>query len=131
MKFSYKRYSEDIIRPVITIELAHNGQSIRYEALVDSGADICIFPAELGEILELDISNGEAHEVAGITGQKEYYYIHPVTLIVGGHRFNIEAGFMPNFPRYGYGVVGQLGFFEHFIVRFDYAKQDLELKPRT
>src|SRR3989338_9380594 len=98
MKFSYKRYSEDIIRPVITIELAHNGQSIRYEALVDSGADICIFPAELGEILELDISNGEAHEVAGITGQKEYYYIHPVTLIVGGHRFNIEAGFMPNFP---------------------------------
>ena len=38
---------------------------------------------------------------------------------------------MPNFPRYGYGVVGQLGFFENFTVRFDYAKQELELKPRT
>ena len=129
MKFPYKRYPEDIIRPVIAIELANAGKTIRYEVLVDSGADICIFPAEIGEILDLDILSGASHEVAGITGQKECYYLHEVTLIVGGHRFYISAGFMPNFPRYSYGVVGQVGFFNNFVVRFDYAKHELEVKP--
>ena len=33
--------------------------------------------------------------------------------------------------RYGHGIVGQLGFFDHYIVKFDYAKEEIELKKRT
>ena len=54
--------------------------------------------------------------------------IRPVT--VGGWSYDIKAGFLPNIARLGHGVVGQAGFFENFIVKFDHAKEEIELKPR-
>lgn len=131
MKFKYKRYSPEIIRPVIPIGVAYRGRSIGYEVLVDSGADACIFDAQIGEVLGIDITSGERQGVGGITGVTEFYYIHPVTIIVGGWSYDIKAGFLPNIARLGHGVVGQAGFFENFIVKFDYAKEEIELKPRV
>ena len=43
MKFYYKRYSANTLRPVIPVKLKSGEMSIGYEVLVDSGADICIF----------------------------------------------------------------------------------------
>lgn len=131
MKFKYKRYSPEIIRPVIPVEIAYRDNSIGYEVLVDSGADACIFDAEIGEVLGIDITKGECREVGGITGVSEFYYIHSVTIIVGGWSYDIKAGFLPNIARLGHGVVGQTGFFENFIVRFDHAKEEIELRPRV
>jgi len=130
MKFKYKRYSREIIRPVIPIEISHNGNVIAYEALVDSGADMCIFDAQLGEALGLNVYDGEENKVYGITGTLENYYIHPVTINIGGYKFNIKAGFLPNIARMAYGIVGQKGFFDLFIVKFDYKKEEIELKSR-
>ena len=40
MKFSYKKYPQDVFRPVIRIEVKSKNQpSVPYEVLVDSGAD--------------------------------------------------------------------------------------------
>jgi hypothetical protein len=130
MKFKYKRYSKEIIRPVIPIEISYNGREIAYEALVDSGADACIFDAQLGEALGINISAGEENRVSGITGALESYFVHPVTIRVGGFSFDIEAGFLPNIAKMGYGIIGQKGFFDLFIVKFDYKKEEIELKNR-
>ncbi|MBI2426278.1 MAG: aspartyl protease family protein [Candidatus Kerfeldbacteria bacterium] len=131
MKFRYKRYSRNILRPVIPVEIGIGDRSIPYEALVDSGADFCIFPAELGELLEIDLAGGEKNLVNGITGKAEWYFMHSVTLTVGGHPFIIKAGFLPNMGEIGYGVVGQQGFFDLFIVKFDLQQEEIELKPRV
>ena len=64
MKFSYKHYPNPngiaIERRVILITLrnprAPSSPGIRYEALVDSGSDRCIFSAEIGELLGIDIT---------------------------------------------------------------------------
>ena len=130
MKFRYKKYGADVLRPVIPIEIAHDGKAVRYEALVDSGADFCIFDAQIGEILGLDIESGMRCEVAGITGVAEPYYVHPITVIVGGWKYRIEAGFLPGIGRYGYGVVGQKGFFDLFVVKFDLLKREIEMRER-
>ena len=132
MKFEYKRISPGVLRPVVPIEIGHNDFFVSYEVLVDSGADMCIFDAEIGELIGIDITKGEKKEVYGITGARpEYYYLHPIKIKVGGWPFSIKAGFLPNLnSRQNYGVVGQIGFFDLFVVKFDLIKEEIEVNPR-
>lgn len=130
MKFKYKKYGTGTLRPVIPIELAHNNISVPYEVLVDSGADTCIFDAQIAEILQLDVKKGKEQKVAGITGVLESYYSHPVTIVVGGWKYTFDVGFLANIGKFGYGVVGQKGFFDIFIVTFDLLKEEIELRQR-
>lgn len=131
MKFSYKKYGQ-ILRPVVEIRVKHTDTSIRYEVLVDSGADICLFSAAIGEAIGIKVESGKKNEVMGVGGKFSIYYIHPVVIEVGGWAHNIEAGFMPDVAGHvmPYGIVGQKGFFDNFVVKFDLLKEDIELKPR-
>lgn len=130
MKFRYKKYGPQILRPVIPIEITYGNVTVPYEVLVDSGADMCIFDAQIAEILKINLKSGKGQKVSGITGVAESYYIHPVTITVGGWKYKIEAGFLPEIGKFGYGVVGQKGFFDIFIVKFDLIKEEIELKQR-
>ncbi len=130
MKFKYKKYSEDILRPVIPIEITANNVTVPYEVLVDSGADICIFDAQIADILNIDLKKGQRKEVAGITGKIEFYYLYPVVMNLAGKKHQIEVGFLPNIASLGYGVVGQRGFFDLFVVKFDLVEREIELTPR-
>lgn len=130
MKFRYKKYRPDLLRPVIPIEIIYKNKSIPYEVLIDSGADFCIFDAQIGEILDVPIEEGEKFEVAGITGEKEPIYFHLLQIKVGGWEYKIKAAFLRKIGPYGYGVVGQKGFFDNFVVKFDLFREEIELKPR-
>jgi hypothetical protein len=130
MKFRYKKYGPQILRPVIPIEITYSNIVVPYEVLVDSGADTCIFDAQIAEILKINLKSGKGQKVSGITGVEESYYIHPVTITVGGWKYKIDAGFLPEIGRFGYGVVGQKGFFDIFVVKFDLVKEEIELKQR-
>lgn len=130
MKFKYKKYSPQIIRPVIPIGISYENSFIQHEVLIDSGADRCIFDAEIGKILGIDIEKGKKDFVAGLSGKSEPYYIHPVVITVGGYNFSIEAGFKHGYI-WPYSIVGQIGFFNNFITKFNYRKAEIELSPRT
>ena len=132
MKFSYKKYGS-VLRPVIEVKLKSNSQSFRYEVLVDSGADICIFHSEVGGALGLDIPKGKPREVFGVGGKASLYYLHDIEIEVGGGTLKKETSFMPDVAGrvMPYGLVGQKGFFENFIVKFDLQKEEIELKQRT
>jgi hypothetical protein len=130
MKFNYKKIYKGIIRPIIPIQLEFQGRKIWYEVLVDSGADNCIFDAEIADIFGIDVESGLKAHVVGITGKPEPYFIHRLQLSVGDASFPLYAGFKRGFPKFGYGVVGQKGFFEHFMVQFDYQQETIELMPK-
>ena len=130
MEFKYKKIAPGILRPIIQVNLMHSTKSIQYEVLVDSGADICIFDSVIGELLGLNIVTGEEYFVAGVTGVPEKYYVHDITIDIGGYKYDIEAGFMKR-PTDSYGIIGQKGFFEFFTVKFIYSKQKIEIKPIT
>lgn len=130
MKFQYKKYGPGILRPVIPVVIKYNGKDIIYEALVDSGADSNIFPAQIADILGINVESGEKREAWGITGIGEDYYVHSVELMVGGWSYDIKVGFLPNIARLGYGILGQKGFFDIFVVKFDLLKGEIELKTR-
>ena len=114
------------------IKLRSNGSEIEYEVLVDSGADMCIFHAEVGEALGIELTKGKPFEVFGVGGKASLYYLHPVAIEVGGWEYNIQAGFMADVAGriMPYGIVGQRGFFDLFKIKFDLLKGDIELKTR-
>lgn len=140
MKFRYRKFnlspSSDffgklILKPIISIKILKAGINLQYAALIDSGADFCIFDAGLGEYLGLNIKSGTEVQFGGIQslgGAKAY--IHKVTLEIGGHEFITEVGFSYDISRNGYGILGQKGFFEKFIVKFDLEKEEIEIKER-
>lgn len=130
MKFKYKSYGQGILRPVIPIEIQYQNRTVPYEVLVDSGADFCIFNAQVGDLLGINIYEGEKQMVGGITGVLEPYYIHEIILKIGGWPHKIKVGFLPGIALLGYGVVGQQGFFDIFKVNFDLLKEEIELKER-
>lgn len=130
MKFSYKKLQGGVIRPIIPVEVrTAKGGPVKYFALVDSGADICIFHGEIAELIGIkDIKTGKKNFVSGITqGESQPYYIHPVTISVGGWPYDINVGFMPTLSKLGYGVLGQKGFFDLFTIKFDLSKEEIEL----
>ncbi len=131
MKFPYVAYN-GVLRPVIPIKLKLKHQEIGYHVLVDSGADFCLFDAEIGEAIGIEVTKGKPREVFGVGGKASIYYIHKVKIDVGGWCYDIEAGFMPSVAGkvMRYGLVGQKGFFENFVIRFDLSKEEIEVKPR-
>lgn len=130
MKFKYKKYSPEVIRPVIPVEIVYEDRVVKYEVLVDSGADLCIFDAQIADALDFDFTTGEMQEVSGITGVAEHYYLCSIILRVGGLAHKTVVGFLPNIAHIGYGVVGQRGFFDRFVVKFDFKKEEIELIGR-
>lgn len=138
MKFSYFKFPLEeysvyfgvsVLRPIIPVKIIYSDQEIKYAALIDSGADFCIFDAELGEYLGIAIQSGRREVFGGIQekGGAEAF-LHPITLNVGGWEYHTTIGFSYDIAKHGYGILGQKGFFDLFTVKFDYQKEEVELK---
>lgn len=141
MKFDYSKiilprrsdfFGASLLKPIIPVSIETGGRSIRYAALIDSGADFCIFHHEIGEALGLDIRSGEKLSFGGIQ-QADFAsaYLHDVTIVVGGWKYNTTVGFSDEIADESYGVLGQKGFFDIFVIRFDFVKEEIELRERT
>ena len=119
-------------RPVIPIKIGldENSATHGFFALIDSGADFCIFSPEVAsEIGIKDITTGPKDSVAGVVaGAKSDYYMHRVVIKIGGWPYAMDVAFMPDFTRLGYGILGEKGFFENFIVKLNLRKAEIELK---
>ena len=111
------------------IGLEHDGETIRYEVLVDSGADMSIMNAEIADLLGLDVTSGRKGQVRGVTGKPEPFYTHDVTLVVGGHKTVVPISFAEKVGQDGYGILGQKGFFTDYRVTFDYLKEEIQVVP--
>jgi hypothetical protein len=141
MRFEYKRYRQehgaDIQRPVIEVVLRNlrdaTAPVVAYEALVDSGSDRNIFPAELAEVLGIELSAAKTVRYVGgvVAGERRPVYFHPIEIEVGGlggPAFWTVVGFMPQFSKAGYGLLGRNGFFDVFtFVKFKDAEHALEI----
>ena len=140
MKFRYRTYTlgkgsrllgADVQRPVIPVEITNGGLLIPCAALIDSGADVSIFPADIGEQLGIDVRSGERGFSAGMTdANPNETFLHNVTLKIGELYYPTIVGFSYEPARRNYGILGQRGFFDFFIVQFDLVKEEIELRGR-
>ena len=99
MKFKYKKILPGLIRPIIPVLLQYKQNNpISYEALVDSGADMCVFPAEIGELMGINIRTGHKGSLSGVIGKSGVVYYHSIEIEIGGNKTTISAGFSENQP---------------------------------
>lgn len=140
MKFRYhkfplkppsKFFGSAILKPIIPVKLKINNREVRYAALIDSGADFCIFDAEIGEYLGIDIRSGVKEVFGGIQEKTgSLAYLHKITFDIGGWDYQTTIGFSYDIAKYGFGILGQKGFFDIFVVKFDLLKEEIELKQK-
>jgi len=129
MRFNYREYG-DVMRPVIPVIISYHGSYFQYSVLIDSGADRCLFDSEVASALGISREGRTTREAMGVGGKISTYYMHPVTMTVGGQSYQIEAGFMDNVGGgiVPYGFVGQKGFFDKFVIIFDSSRNEVELQ---
>ncbi len=127
MKFPYTRYSANVLRPVIPVQIKSGERSFGYDLLIDSGADINVFGLDIAEALGIEVESGVTAEVIGATGEPMDVYIHPIELTVGGHTFTAQVAFMS--ASNPFGLAGQRGFFDQFRITFNLPEEELELEP--
>jgi aspartyl protease len=101
-------------------------------AIVDSGADDCVFPASFASQLGLDLSrNTRTFRFGGVgsSNQVAYFFDLNVTFeqVVS---YKMSVGFSPALEAVGIGLLGQNGFFENFRVTFDLSGGFFTLDPR-
>jgi hypothetical protein len=140
MKFEYRKFPAEpskafprrfsAIRPVIPVTLINGDKRVNYLSIIDSGADLCIFPTEIGEQIGIKAESGIPFPFYGIGGIEFMSYIHNIKLGVGGYEFDCRVGFSKDIEELPYGLLGQMGFFSVFNVAFDYNKEIIELKSK-
>ena len=143
LRFSYQSFplqladavtgSDSVCRPVIPVRLIYRDKTLagyQYTALIDSGADWCLFHAEIGTVLEIPIERGQPVSFVGVGGTEQIAYVHPVKLEVGPWVVAIRAGFVSGL-RFPHGLLGQAGFFDQVVVTHYNAPPDrfVDLNP--
>ena len=122
--------SSKLPRPFIPLTLRYDNRSVKIKALVDSGADFCLFDGELLNLLapDIDLNTLEKISLGGIGGTATGYVTH-LEIGVDTTFFSVPAVFSFEFsPDEFGGLAGQLGFFDAFKIQFDRANKSLELK---
>ncbi len=98
-----------------------HARSPRFFPVVDSGSPYCMFKADLGRLIGLDVEKGIKHEIGGIIhGLTEPIYFHKVQIYVESDWvIEVMAGFVKKLAISG--ILGRNGFFSNFQVHFDHS----------
>ena len=104
--------------PLLKTFLSYNKKlSLIFPSIVDSGADYCIFPANIAEDVGLDIEKGKKLPMHGIGGE-DLIYFHKVKVSVdiedATWQFDCPVGFSRGMSLKGVGYLGRSGFFDLF-----------------
>ena len=118
MRFQYQQRHGKFL-PIIPIKLKSVvGEWITFDAFVDSGASYTLFTAEIGEILGLDVENGEKIYVTVGDGSLITVYLHELEVKIGEKTFKATIGFSKQLG-IGFNIIGRKDFFEKFKICFD------------
>jgi len=98
-------------------------------ALVDSGANISLFTAEVAELLGLELTAGTHTHLGGIKDGVNAY-IHQVNCTIGRYSCNCRIAFSEELTT-DFQILGRLDFFEKYTILFDETDQKLYLTPRV
>ncbi|MBM4177538.1 hypothetical protein FJ208_01935 [Candidatus Gribaldobacteria bacterium] len=113
----------------ITLKKLTSKNEFSFLILVDSGAELSLFPKSDSELLGLKLEQGQKINIGSASGDKFLAFLHPVMMKIGNKRIKIEAAFSSkdNTPR----VLGRNPLFSHFFIAFDHKKQNTIFIPRS
>jgi len=99
-------------RPILSLAIQNGQHRFACYAIVDSGADHCVFPRSFMQPLGLDPLTAPTDVTSGVGSADVPLHFANVTLHFGFTQFGIYAGFTTGVDRLGIGLLGQTGFFD-------------------
>jgi hypothetical protein len=130
MIFDYEEISLQIKRPIIPVFLKSETIFIFYRALIDSGADHCIFSVDVADLLGIKLATKDTVGFRGVHGDEIIGYRSKLTIRINEVMYSTDVIFA-QISDFGHAILGQKGFFDHFDVTLSYKPQIIELKPVT
>lgn len=127
MTFPYFKITSKISRPILPFILKYKEKLIFYSALIDSGADYCIFSIELAQVLGIELSKSKI-SFMGIGKEKVQGFWGEVEVRIGGVSYKTKVIFA-EISEFGHGIFGHTGFFDQFDITLSYQKQTIEIEP--
>ncbi len=97
-----------------------------FYALIDSGATISVFRAEVADELGIDIEGGKEIYLGGVGGRIKGY-IHKIDIETAGKKFRCPIVFSKEYL-VSFNLLGREAFFPKFTIIFEEKENFVELK---
>lgn len=125
---------QDVYRPLLKLHLSapSTGNRITLTAVVDSGADHCIFPLAVATALGFNPLTLKKNMTGGVGNAANTTFYAPARLeipVIAGASLVVDvyAGFCAGVDSLGMGLLGQSGFFDRFTVTLDHRRQTFHI----
>lgn len=89
---------------------------------------ICIFSLDIADAMGIKLNAKAKTQVSGIGREEVDGFWSQLELRIGSKIYSTKVIFA-EISDYGYGILGQIGFFDHFEVKLSYHKQIIEIEP--
>lgn len=123
--FPYTSDPKRNIFPIIPLALTFAGKKKEFYALIDSGATISVFRAEVADSLGLIIEKGKETYLGGVGGRIKGY-IRPINIEIAGKNFNCPIVFSREYL-VSFNLLGRESFFPKFRIIFEEKKKQVQL----
>lgn len=125
----YGKKIGDAYRPIMPLALFYGAKKINVLALVDTGADECLFPGDFAKLLGHNLTRGKPRTFAGIGGAITGY-LHQTDVKLGPYKFRINIYYSDDWNKWGFGLLGQNGFMTRFDVLFSRKDKQFAIIPK-
>jgi Aspartyl protease len=116
--------------PLVKVTLAHQNKKVTVLAMLDSGADICVFNMGYAVALGLELSQCEQVTVSGVEGIAQDCYKTVIDLRPEGlPRITVPVLFIDSSGVDG--LLRQEGFFDQHVVTFNRQDGRFEIVPNS
>jgi hypothetical protein len=135
MIIPYRKYKDregNLVQlPIVSVRVTHNKTSLALWGLVDSGADITLLNSSFAQLFSIDLKNGRRIPLVGVLEGPEFAaYLHQVNLAIKGvGSADTLVAFTDSEKYPDLVILGRRGFFEHFIIKFEEHKKQIEIEP--
>lgn len=132
MKYNYTSFyvegrAKAIKRPMVSIEIFGFEDSKKFDALLDSGADVSLMNLEIAEALDIDLVNSKPANFTGISGGVDGCRVDRLKIKLDGFAQAVEIPVcFVDSPSVGI-LLGQDGFFDLHRIKFEKDHDTFEI----
>lgn len=123
--FPFRADARGLLFPIVPLRFHIGKTTIDSSALVDSGATVSIFRAEVALSLGLEIEKGTEIYLGGVGGHIKGYQ-HEIQIEVAGKKFVCPIVFSQEYL-VSFNLLGRQEFFKRFKITFEEKKNLLKL----
>lgn len=116
-------------RPIVGITLYGPQKEILTDALIDSGADYCLFNIQYATYIGVNLKKCDKSKTTGVEGGIVDVFITDIYIKVNNlEKIKIPVGFIDS--NSVNGLIGQIGFFDLNRIKFERDHNTFEITPK-